>query len=109
MTDEPERPSEWHIAYSAWLPDALRYGAITTNDAFRAGYLAASSENGGWLPIRDAPDICPRNGGIVGRWYRGQWYIAALEEGMWIGNWASNKYTHYRLNPGPPLKPGSDR
>ena len=106
MTDEPERPSDWHIAYSAWLPDAIKHGTITTNDAFRAGYLAAIAETG-WRDIRDAPDICPEHGGSVGCWSDGQWCDFGMGEGMRFGSKAERGYTHFFLNPCPPPKPGS--
>lgn len=34
----------WHDAYAQWLPDAMAEGHTEINDAFRAGFLAASDE-----------------------------------------------------------------
>ena len=106
MSDEPERPSDWHFAYSTWLPEALRYGTITTNDAFRAGYLTAAAETG-WKDIRKAPDLCPGRGGIVGKWVHTRWFETAVYDGMRFGYREFNGYTHFRLHPLPPPKPGS--
>ena len=108
MTEEPGRPSDWHAAYSAWLPEALRYGAITTDDAFRAGYLAAMAD-AGWKDIKDAPDVCPEDGGEVGCWFCGNWAVYPMDRGMRFASRISSGNTHYRLNQSPPPKPGSIR